>query len=295
VKGHINGKPMLALVDTGAFNSLVWRGAADEYELPVRPLRGVLVSGVGGTREAQATSIKELRLGSSSRRNINVLMTGSNRPLGRQNVAMIIGQDILSHADVEFDLGKGVIRFLKPVGCGPNDSLAYWGGAFAEAPIERVTPDTPHVITTAQVNGRTVRAMLDTGAWTTVLSEHSARQAGVKESQLTESVRTSGVGSRSVATYLGTFDRLTIGNQTINKPKLRVSDLWKHSRRTQTGSRLSSAADSDDPDLIIGADFFRSHRVLISYSQRRIYFTHQGGAIFQTEGPPLEAEESSGD
>jgi hypothetical protein len=253
-----------------------------------------MVSGVGGTREAQATSVKGLRLGDSTRRDVSLLMAGSNRPLGRQELAMIIGQDILSHADIEFDLANGAIRFLKPIGCRPEDSLAYWGGAVAEAPIERVSRETPHVITTAQVNGRSVRAMLDTGAWTTVLSEQTARQVGMKGDQLVESVRTGGVGAKSVATYLGTFDTLAIGNQTVKNPKLRVSDIFKHSRRTQTGSRLASR-DTDDPDLIIGADFFRSHRVLISYSQRRVYFTHTGGPIFQTEGPPLEVVEASRD
>ncbi|MBW3559107.1 MAG: aspartyl protease family protein, partial [Proteobacteria bacterium] len=276
--------------DTGAFNSLVRRNAAERYGLPVRPLRGLTISGVGGSREAQATTVKELKLGDQARRDVQLLMGGFNQPSSSRDFAMLLGQDILSRTDLEIDLANNIIRFLKPVGCGPNDSLAYWGGTYAEARIEPVSRETPHIITTAQVNGRPVRAMLDTGAWTTVLSSHAAGRAGMKPGAAEAAGQAGGMGKRKVATSLATFDTLTIGDQTVKNAKLRVADLFRHSRTPTTGSRLASSALDDSPDLIIGADFFRSHRVLVSYSQRRIYFTHNGRQIFQVEGPPLEED-----
>jgi hypothetical protein len=38
--------------------------------------------------------------------------------------------------------------------------------------------------------------------------------------------------------------------------------------------------------MLLGADFLRSHRVLVSHSQRKIYFTYVGGPIFQTARAP---------
>ncbi len=35
-----------------------------------------------------------------------------------------------------------------------------------------------------------------------------------------------------------------------------------------------------DQDMLLGADFFRSHRVLISTSHNRVYFTYNGGPVF---------------
>ena len=37
---------------------------------------------------------------------------------------------------------------------------------------------------------------------------------------------------------------------------------------------------SDIPDMLLGADFFRTHRVLIAYSQRKVYFAYAGGTVF---------------
>lgn len=291
LKGEINGRPMLALVDTGAFNSLVWRGAAERYGLPVRPLRGITIVGVGGAREAQATSVKELKLGGQSRRDLSLLMTGSNRPLGRSGAAMIIGQDILSSSDVEFDFANKVMRLLRPVGCGPKDSLAYWGRDYAVAPIERVSREEPDIRTTVLLNGRRTRAILDTGAYSTVVTEQAAARAGVKlgDKGVEEAGRSGGVGARTVASYVARFDSFQLGEQIVSKPRLRIADLFRHARSRSTGSRLARGAD-DTPEMLIGADFFRAHRVLISYSQRAIYFTHNGGPIFQVEGPLLAPE-----
>ncbi len=52
--------------------------------------------------------------------------------------------------------------------------------------------------------------------------------------------------------------------------------------------------------MLLGMDFLRAHRLLVSHSQRKIYFTANGGAVFQqtraselkptsvpaSEGPP---------
>ena len=35
------------------------------------------------------------------------------------------------------------------------------------------------------------------------------------------------------------------------------------------------------PDMLIGADFLRAHRVLISMSQRRMYVSYLGGEVFR--------------
>jgi predicted aspartyl protease len=288
VRGSINGQPMLALADTGAFSSLIMRRAAERYGLTVRPLRGVVISGVGGSREAQATVIKELKLGDQARRDVQMPMGGFNRP-SASDFAMIIGQDVLARKDAEFDLSGNMIRLVQPVGCTPEDGLAYWGGAYAEARIEPVTKEAPHVFTTVQVNGKSMRAMIDTGAWTTVITPRGAARAGVRGGE--EAGRVGGMGRGTVAASVATFDTLTIGDQTVSKPKLRIVDVFRSNRAPTTGSRLGSDAANNDPDMIIGADFFRAHRVLIAYSQRRMYFSHNGRPIFQVEGPPLGVEE----
>ena len=35
------------------------------------------------------------------------------------------------------------------------------------------------------------------------------------------------------------------------------------------------------PTMLLGADFLRAHRVLVAHSQRKMYFTYEGGPVFQ--------------
>ena len=39
-----------------------------------------------------------------------------------------------------------------------------------------------------------------------------------------------------------------------------------------------------DPDMLLGIDYFLSHRLYVSRSQRRIYATWNGGRVFRRNG-----------
>ncbi|MEA1674201.1 hypothetical protein [Nitrospirillum sp. BR 11163] len=41
------------------------------------------------------------------------------------------------------------------------------------------------------------------------------------------------------------------------------------------------------PDMLLGLDFLRAHRMFVAHSQHRIYFTYVGGPVFQVTGPHL--------
>jgi hypothetical protein len=43
--------------------------------------------------------------------------------------------------------------------------------------------------------------------------------------------------------------------------------------------------------MLLGADFLRSHRVLVAHSQRKIYFTYTGGPVFQLNRPAAPGTE----
>ena len=55
--------------------------------------------------------------------------------------------------------------------------------------------------------------------------------------------------------------------------------MWKdaNTSRTHVPTKLFV------PGMLLGADFFRSHRVLVSHSQHKMYFTYVGGPVFSFE------------
>ena len=48
--------------------------------------------------------------------------------------------------------------------------------------------------------------------------------------------------------------------------------------------RIGEVGD-DMPDMLLGEDFFLSHRIYVAYSQRKLYFTYNGGPLFNLNLP----------
>jgi hypothetical protein len=66
--------------------------------------------------------------------------------------------------------------------------------------------------------------------------------------------------------------------------------MYKDATYRSTGSTLSHKIQVSH-SMLLGADFLRSHRVLVAHSQRKIYFTYAGGPVFQLNRPPVPENE----
>ncbi len=136
-----------------------------------------------------------------------------------------------------------------------------------------------------KVNGQPVQAQLDSGAGTTVLNKVDAARLGVTPD--TPGVVAVGIGGgmgpKAMQLWNGPFASFTIGNETIRDTTIRFADLWKQMTHT-TGSRAKQLLDVM-PGMLLGSDFLRSHRVLISHSQHKMYFTYAGGPVFAIDDP----------
>ena len=94
--------------------------------------------------------------------NMEFLVTGST--FG--DAAGVIGQNILSFADLEYDLGGGFIRLIRAKDC-KDANRVYWlqpGAKFSSVGINPVTRLEPHAVGTAYLNGKKIRVLFDTGA-----------------------------------------------------------------------------------------------------------------------------------
>jgi hypothetical protein len=116
------------------------------------------------------------------------------------------------------------------------------------------------------------------------------------ETDAEASQRFRGVGPHDVPTSIARFATLTIGQETIQNPQLHIADFFANQREVKLGSYIKHS-DYTEPDLLIGADFFHAHRVYVSRSQAKIYFTYEGGPIFEPAapaGPPEPASNTTG-
>lgn len=277
----INGQEAKFILDSGAFYSMISSATAAEYKLKLSPgPYGLTVVGVGGSTEVQIATVKDFNLVGVDLKNIEFLVGGSE-----VGSAGLLGQNLLEKFDVEYDLANGVIRLFKSENCeGAN--MAYWISpqqAYSMMDIDHTDPLHPNTIGKGQLNGQKIRVTFDTGAFTSLLSLRAAERAGLKPDSpgVVDEGYSSGIGRGQVKTYIGTFVSFTIGDsEEIKNAKLRFAD-----------TRLT------DSDMLLGADFFVSHRIFVANKEHRLFLTYNGGPVFNLSKRPSNnvADNPSGD
>lgn len=278
IQAEVNGRKVWFVADTGASKTLLFADAASRLGLRPKDADGVEFYGVGGVTRGQMVTLKELKLGKYSLdRPTLFVVGGSVRSEG--DVVGVIGRDLFSRVEIELDLKAGVIRLIRAESCR-NADLAYWSRDFAIAMLRRPGQGDGPFQVDVLLNGRRVSAEIDSGAVVSTVTAEAARYAGVRPKRAVANGSAVGFGPNAVATYTATFAKLEIGDESDGNVQLQIADLFRGTETQKLGSHIGLQSD-DTPGMLLGADFLRAHRVLLSNSQNRMYFTYHGGRIFQ--------------
>jgi tetratricopeptide (TPR) repeat protein len=266
VHAKINGSDALLIADSGAFFSFITPGAVREYGLSAEPqYHGLSVRGVGGMERAEVARAKSFAILGTQFASVDFIVAGS----AFGNAVGLLGQNFFRIADVEYDLANGVIRLVKPRDCGRNTPLAYWVAGtdkpYSVIDIELATAPHPSTESVAYLNGTRIRVVFDTGAGTSLLTLEAAKRARItpQSADVTPGGPVWGIGHRVATSWIARFDSFKIGDEEIKNARLRFGDI-----------------DLTGPDMLIGADFFLSHRIYVASSQSKLYFTYNGGPVF---------------
>lgn len=262
VHAELNGKDALFIADSGAFFSHVTPQAVQEFQLRYNSTdERVQVEGVGGRHQfAQVAVARTFALTGVGKTWQGVEFVVAGTIFGDGDVAGLLGQNVFRIADVEYDLANGVIRLVRPQGDCKNAPLAYWAAdahkPYSVIDIQSATPAEPHTKSVAYLNGAKIRVTFDTGASQSILTLAAAKRAGVTPTS-------EGVTTAGNYTWITRFDSFRIGDEQIEHARLRFGDI-----------------DLLGADMLIGADFFLSHRIYVASSQNKLYFTYNGGPVF---------------
>jgi clan AA aspartic protease (TIGR02281 family) len=276
--GAINGKPVRVLLDTGSTLTLIPRAAAERLELTRKGVKGARMYGMGGVTAIDSTLVDEFRVGQFSRKNVLVTVAGEH-DFGAE---VLLGGDFFRQFDVEFDIAVKMVRLYRPENCATS-LLAYWADAnVGQVEFEPVNEVHPQIILTVEINGRPLKALFDSGAAGSLLDKAEAARVGVTPDTpgVVALGMFAGLGSEMVPAWAGSFASFTVGNETIRDTEIAFADTFKGATTTRIGSHIPVKPDGL-PSMLLGVDFLRSHRVLVAHSQRRIYFTYNGGPVFQ--------------
>jgi tetratricopeptide (TPR) repeat protein len=260
----INGQSTRLVADSGAFFSTVPEATAKQFGLRIGPApAGFYMETINGRASIEIGTADQFQIGGLKLHHIQFVVGGS-----APGQAGLLGQNVLGVADVEYDLADGVIRLMKPDHCSHDTALAYWAGgkAFSVLTLDPLDNANRQTTGTVFLNGKRLRAVFDTGAGTTLLTKDAAERVGFRPDGpgVEEDGYSTGLGRDLVKTWTAPFESLTLGdNETIRNIRLRVGDIH-----------------DDSYDMLVGADFFLSHRVYVSNKLRRMFFSYNGGPVF---------------
>lgn len=263
IDGRINGTPVEMVVATGTSGVLIPSGLADELELPLRRNDQVWV-GSDGRSQGFDARIKYVDFGPVHWHNTTLPV--NRDPAGR---SVAVGGTFLLQDDLEMSADR--LNFFQAEGCD-DAPLAYWAADVPWTAMEEWGNER-RIYITVQLDGKPIRALVDSGSTVSRLDLPAARRLGFDE-------HAAGVtpvpGHES---WIATFDTFAIDDETVHHPHLVVTDVWGRRRQAALGiDEVKEAAD--EPPLLLGADFLKAHRVLFARSQHRMYLSYVGGPLF---------------
>jgi tetratricopeptide (TPR) repeat protein/predicted aspartyl protease len=260
---NVNGTDETFILDSGSFYSSISSQKAVELKLPLMsPPPGLTITGIGGQMSYNIARVRDLTIYGVTIHNREFITGGTDF-----GTAGVLGQNFLrSIGDVEYDLANGVVRLWHTESCrGTN--LAYWvttNQGYSVINIDSTTLENPHTRGSAFVNGTRIQVMFGSGDWSSTLSLRAAERVGVKPGTpgVESGGYTYGVGRRRSETWIAPFTSFKIGDEEIRNTRLRIGDV------------------GIDTDMLLGFDFFLSHRIFVASSQGKLYFTYNGGPVF---------------
>jgi tetratricopeptide (TPR) repeat protein/predicted aspartyl protease len=266
VKVLMDGAEARMVADSGAFFSVLTPAAATRLGIKTRPAPGFEIRGAGGSESVAVGTVKDFGFAGLKLGKADFLVTGRN--MGAE-VDGFLGQNMLGGVEIEYDLANGMLRLFRAKDC-PTQVLAYWATNAAPG-VMSITPVTPaerHITGRGKVNGQSIKVMFDTGAGRSVLRRKTAERVGIRRDGpgVVAGGLSWGFGSRLYETWIAPVDSFEIADEKIQHTRLRIADI-----------------ELGEADMLLGADFFLSHRVLISSTQHRLYFTYNGGPVFRLD------------
>ena len=293
INGQINGHKVQLAVEVSSGDA-VFRSAAKALDvLEVDAHQGTIAS--PAFTEVGYGWVHDLELDDMPRQVLSHYDVHENfgvtvRDGGAAGPAMpagVLGAQFWDLADEDFDLRANTISLVRPAGCGGGDTLPFNGGQYSQA---RLLNPYRHRVE-VMVDGVPLSAQIDTSAGATILTRQGALKLGhgwpLPGAEPQGKLLTA--GQSNIAWAKARFRTFSIGEETIQNPRLVVADLYGRTEQT-TVRRLNGTnawlqpfqpIDALVPDMILGVDFFHAHRVLISNSRHRLYFVYNGAPIFR--------------
>jgi hypothetical protein len=266
IDGHIlvtvqvNDSPATFILDTGAQRTLMGDDVVRERGIARDTWVASTVFGIGGYEERPNALPRSLRLGDVSLRRHTLIGDTSVtvgplpvRDIAGQQIAGLLGRDFLSPFDLDIDLPDHRLTLYDVGGC--TTGFLPWTMPYAAIPA--ATSAGEAMVIDVAVDGRPLRALIDTGASASLLTRSGMFRLGLTPQVLARDPGAdgSGIGPAPVAMHYHRFDQLRVGPDTMPNPS-----LW-----------AAPVQVVPIVDMLLGTDWLRSRHIWLSFATRQLF------------------------
>ena len=265
---QVNGVAATFILDTGADRTLMGEDEVRRLGLERDGWVASIIRGIAGIQQRPNALPRSLRLGATTlrRRTLTGDTSVTVGPLpvsaiGGRPVAGLLGRDFLSPFDLDLDLPAHRITLYDVRGCDAGRFLP-WTTPYAAIPA--TTPMGAALVVQVLVDGRPMRALIDTGASASLITAPGIYRLGLTPELLARDPGGygSGVGPAPVPMHRHRFVELRIGADITRDPT-----LW-----------VASVRVVPIVDMLLGADWLGSRHVWLSFATKQVFVAGRQGS-----------------
>jgi hypothetical protein len=261
---RIDGQPVRFILDTGAERSIVSEAGAQRLGLRRDRWVGTTMGGIGGVDTRPNALPRSLSLGgvalvrATLSHDTSLVVTPGLRGVSAAGADGLLGRDYLSVFDLDLDMPAGTLGLETVRDC--SGRFLPWHTGYQAVPVTPVLGAA--IVMPVALNGVSLRAMLDSGAASSLLAAPGMFRLGLDVAQLAGDPGdvVSGVGPRSVVMRRHRFAVLTIAGQTDPDPEIWVAPV-----------HLSPIVD-----MLLGMDWLIGRHVWISNATHQVFVEMRG-------------------
>jgi predicted aspartyl protease len=253
------------IVDTGAATTMLKSSVADELKLTqdsslsnVRP-----VLGIGQTSAHVYANVipSVLAFGDLVFHDRSTAVADMDDGVTPEKDSVgLLGDDILSQFDVDFDFPSKKLTLYRAFGC--YGTFTPWIDGYSSLPFVH---DNTKVVIDVILNEERTRVIVDTGASLSVVSRKALALWGISEDRFSKPVGQIGTslnGGAAFAVKAFLFDKVKIGDEIFSGRPMTIADI-----------------DFPPGSALLGLDFWKTHRIWISYPNNRMFLSSNASAM----------------
>ena len=263
--GGIGRTKLPFLLDTRLPRSTLFEGAIRQQGLPESSVNDVYVD-IDARPLYFESRVPSLDLGGLVFPTMGILVAQRTMTLNGQQLAGVLGADLLRYTDVEIDPKSGKLNLYSQDHC--EGKVVYWAKEYFVSPLHIRRDEEMEM--DVELDGQPLHAVLSTGIGDSLLQlRAAAKRFGLDEHSpgMVAAEPVTDLSGYPVATYHYPFKTLKFGELTINNPTIRVAE-------TGTQPIVHTHINPDfTADLLIGMNFLKKFHLYLANKEDKVYYT----------------------